>query len=718
MKYYQSWQAGRYDFANTNEYPLFPAEVPGNVQYDYARHLGLDLGSLMYSTNTDKLLETEKWYWQYQTRLQFTPTDKTFLVFEGIDYAFDILLNSSKIYSGEGMYAKVELDVTNVAKAGDLLQVIIHPHPARQISDNEPYRSAADRSCKPPVTYGWDWNPRLINSGLWRNAYIESRGDDYIYECEPFYTLSDDLSSASVEFKTTCSAQVEYTVFDPDGNIVYNGHKPNCTINNIKLWWCNGHGEPNLYRYTAQTKTHKIEDYIGFKSFKLTQNPGTNNEPHVFPKGRYAARITPTLNGRNIFAKGSNWVNPELFFGCITVERLEEQIVAAKNANMNIFRIWGGAGILRDEFYELCDKHGIMVWQEFMLACNCYEDGENYLAVLEKEATAIIKALRKHPSIVLWCGGNELFNGWSGMDEQSHALRLLNSLCYQLDKNRPFLPTSPLSGMAHGGYTFIDPDTNKDCFYSHQHAHHTAYIEFGNPSISPVENLKKIIPENELFPIEPTESWVHHHGFYAWGNERWLCLPVIERYCGKAESLSDLVAQSQWLQSEGYKAIFEEARRQSPYCSMAINWCFQEPWITAANNSLLAYPSVKKPAYYAVKNSLRPILASAKIPKFDWTSGETFSAEVWLLNDTVEKTNVKITATLTLGGDVLATLCWNTGLCGGNKIGPALNAVLPDAEHLSELKLTLDCENSEYSSEYTLCYKNPAKATQIKQLNM
>lgn len=716
MRFEQKWLAGRYDPAGKESYPLFPAEVPGNLQYDYCKFIGLD--DLMFAQNSDRLIETEGWYWEYRTELEFETGEQVWFVAEGIDYIFDILLNGEMLHSQEGMYTRVELDLTGKAKRGDLLQVIVHPHPSRPVEPNEPFRSAADRSSKPPVTYGWDWNPRLIISGMWRPAYIETRKSGYIRNCEPIYELNDEHTVAKVMFATECDEAVNYTVWAPNGEVVYQGGEPSFTLENVQLWWCNGQGEPNLYRWCAESSSDRREGHIGFRTFRLVQNEGTNGEPASFPKGRYASRITPELNGRRIFAKGTNWVNPELFFGRITTELLEEQVVAAKDANMNIFRIWGGSGINKPEFYELCDKHGIMVWQEFMLACNCYEGGREYLEILEQEATSIITDLRRHPSVVLWCGGNELFNGWSGMDEQSHALRLLNALCLMLDPERPFLATSPMAGMAHGGYTFVDAETGLDCFALFQGSHYTAYTEFGNPSIAPVEQLKKIIPEDELFPVRRTDAWVHHHGFDAWGDTRWTCLEIIEKYFGEQASLEELVAKSQWLQCEGYKGIFEEARRQAPYCSMAINWCYQEPWICAANNSLLSYPTLKKPAYYAVGQSLRPVLASARIPKFDWRPGEVFTAQLWLLNDSPESAAATVTATLKLDGEVVATLDWNANTSAAeNKVGPSLNAVLPDATDLSELTLTLDAGEG-LSSEYRLCYKNPAKPNVVRQMNM
>ena len=114
------------------------------------------------------------------------------------------------------------------------------------------------------------------------------------------------------------------------------------------------------------------------------------------------------------------------FDSILTAEQYRELLVAARDANMNILRLWGGSGFKKKEFYEICDELGIMLWQEFVLACNNYVGTPAYLQILEQEATAVIRELRCHPSIVLWCGGNELFNDWS-------ALRLLNKLCYEND---------------------------------------------------------------------------------------------------------------------------------------------------------------------------------------------------------------------------------------------------------------------------------------------
>jgi beta-mannosidase len=135
----------------------------------------------------------------------------------------------------------------------------------------------------------------------------------------------------------------------------------------------------------------------------------------------------------------------------------------------------------KDSFFELCDQMGIMVWQEFPLACNDYPDDPSYLSVLRKEATSIVKRLHNHPCLVIWSGGNELFNSWSGMNDQSLALRWLNSICLGYSPEIPFIPTSPLMGVGHGHYIFYDKNKDEDVFQMMNRSHYTALTEYGMP---------------------------------------------------------------------------------------------------------------------------------------------------------------------------------------------------------------------------------------------
>ena len=712
MRFHQLWQARALHDGSTGEW--FPAQVPGNVQRDYGAYMGW--GDINVGENVTQFRQTEGYTWEYSAVLDFTLADgeSPFLVLEGVDYAFDIFIGEQLCLEHEGMFTRVEVPLT-AQNAGQTLTVRIHPHPIRESAEHED-RQQADQCVKPPVCYEWDWHPRMLVSGIWQDAYVETRYTDYIARCEAFYTLTDDLSRADLWFETDCAAPVTLTLYDPDGVKIGTGSR--FTIANPRLWWCNGQGEQALYSYAARTAHHEVTGTIGIRRVRLIMNEGGWVEPVAFPKGRSVAPIQIELNNRRVFAKGSNWVNPDIFNGVVDKTRYEALLTLARDAHMNILRCWGGSGVYKKAFYDLCDRLGLMVWAEFPLSCNNYVGTPHYLRVLEQEAVAIIHMLRSHASLVLYCGGNELFNNWSLMTDQSLALRLLNKLCYEHDRNTPFIMTSPIFGMGHGGYTFYDPDARMDVFQLFQRSQCTAYTEFGVPGVSAVEDIQTIIPKDEQFPIRNMGSWRLHHAFGAWGASRWLCMDVLTMYAQEPlDSLEKVISLSNWLQVEGYKAIFEEARRQAPYCSMAINWCYCEPWITAAGNSLITYPVKPKSAYYAVQSALRPVLASARIPRFDFKAGERFTAELWLLNDSPEAAQAEVAVSIELGGVTTPLLTWNSGEvpANENRLGPTVNWILPDVD---AAEMTLRLEAGEYSSAYRLCYRKSEAIQASRQMNV
>ena len=700
MIFKQSWE-GRNCTKEKDVY--FPAQVPGNIQYDYGVFKGF--GDVNCGTNCEKFRAVEDDCWEYRARLSYEKKEgeRVFFVSGGIDYRYDISLNGETLYSYEGMYRPAVLDLTDKLNGKeDILTVFIYPHPKRTGAPIGT-RDEADHSCKPPVCYGWDWNPRLLISGMWQDAYIETRDASYIDACEVRTGLNEDLTCGTVHFSYVCEMPCRVALFDAEGQEIYRGSDTDITVENPNLWWCNGQGTPYLYRWEISNGKETRSGRVGFRRVRLVRNEGAKG-PREFPKSRYEAPITLELNGRRIFAKGSNWVNPELFWGRITKDRYRELLTLARDCNMNILRMWGGAGAAKKSFYDLCDEYGILIWQEFMLACNDYPDEEHYLSVLKREANTLIHQLRSHPALAIWCGGNELFNSWSGMDEQSLPLRLLNFLCYQFDRDTPFLYTSPLYGMGHGGYRFYSDKQDGEIFHQFQRAHNTAYTEFGTPALADMETLTAIIPEEELEPVAPSASWILHHGFRAWGEEDWCCLDVLERYFGKQTDLRETVELSQWLQCAGYQSAFEEARRQWPYCSMALNWCFNEPWMTAAGNNLIAYPAKTRPAYDAVRDALRPALFSARIPKFSWSAGETFEAELWLLNDGAETVNAVTRAVLQIGEWKTDLLEWRAVAdIRRNTQGPTVRCVLPNME-ADRLTLTLESEDG-MTGTYCLHYR-------------
>jgi beta-mannosidase len=236
----------------------------------------------------------------------------------------------------------------------------------------------------------------------------------------------------------------------------------------------------------------------------------------------------------------------------------------------------------------------------------------------------------------------------------------------------------------------------------------TAYTEFGVPGISNIDVLKSFIPNQELFPPREGTTWSTHHGFGAWRKSSWTEMETFRKYFGEPQSLEELVKYSQLLQCEGLKFIYEEARRQKPYSSMALNWCFQEPWPTAANNSLINWPNEIKPAYYHVANACRPVLASVRLPKFVWQENEDFALDLFLLNDSYDRTEkVKITVVLQYDDREMELLTWN---CPGaepfrNAQGPTLHFRMPPMKsNLFTVRVKVD-KHPEYESVYKLLYK-------------
>ena len=467
------------------------------------------------------------------------------------------------------------------------------------------------------------------------------------------------------------------------------------------------HGEQALYTLEVELEGGDLHrSRVGFRRVRLVMAEGAWSQPAGFPKTRSNPPVTVELNGRVLFAKGSNWVNPDVFPARVTAEILRPLLGLAKGANFNLLRCWGGAIVNPEPFFEQCDELGLLVWQEFPLACNLYPDDPAYLKILDQESRSIIGRLRQHPCVGIWCAGNELFHFWSGMTDQSLPIRLLNRNCYDLDPGTPFLATAPLEGMAHGDYRFRN-GRGQEAFEIFQKSRNTAYSEFGCGMISPADYVRTFIPEAELWPPRPGTSWETHHGFNAWEEDlsTWLIPATIEHYFGPSPELEAMAARGSWLQCAGYQAIFEEARRQKPGCSMALNWCFNEPWPVAAGNSLVNWPARPKPAYHAARLACRPVLASARFSKFQWQPGETFSAEIWMLNDAPrELPPGEVQVTLKSGGASTVLLSWKfPGIAAGrNLAGPGAHAVLPSAGS-GEFELVLQVlDREEWSTSYRL----------------
>jgi len=692
--YNLNWKLTWRENETAPDHDWISAAVPGAVQRDRGTAFGLP------DPHTDPAAYAwmEDVWWIYRTELPAltAPAGETVrFIAEGIDYAFSIHRNGECIHQQEGMFTPVDLDLGTQTAAGETIEIRIRPVPKLNGAEG---RAQARKSCKPAMSYGWDWHPRLVPSGIWRPCGLTTRSADVLRSLE---ILQPD-SSRVWKIRLHGNGTMRCKLSDPDGKTVIEKSvalPAELDIENPALWWPAGHGEQPLYTLTIGTETRKV----GFRTVKLVMNDGAWNEPKLFPKSRSAAPATFEINGRRIFAKGTNWITPRLFAGEITKEVFSELINLAVQAHFNCLRIWGGGIVNPPEFYDLCDEAGLLVIQEFPLACNDYPDDADYLTVLDQESRSIILRLRHHASLAAWSGGNELFNDWSGMTDQHHALRLLNRNGFDLDRHRPFLPTLPVEGMAHGPYTYFDKERRMEVTELIQGATNTAYTEFGQPGPAPVQCLEQMIPAGERFPPRPGTAWERHHGLRAFYPESWLSLNILDHLFGESSDLETLVRRGQRVQSFGYQMIYEEGRRQWPMCSMVLNWCFNEIWPCAANNSLLAWPAVPKPAYHAVAASCRPALISAKLGTFCWEPGQPFRTRLWLLNDSPNPVP---------SGTARAVLSWNSETVDlgewhypeagpqTNLEGPELETVLP--EHWQGDLFLLEIEAGALSHAYKL----------------
>ena len=706
---------------------MFPAAVPGAVQLDWANAHGLPE---YWSGENFKQYEClEDKYWVYQTRLKVPCGVRERVLFYcgGIDYRYKISIDGAVVLSQEGMFTPVTLDITPWANGEHLMEILIYPPP---MADASRSRTQARESVKPAVSYGWDWHPRLIPLGIWEDTYIEMLPQNYMEAFDLSYELDETLTSASIHLELSVkeAAKVELSLSEASGSIVYHeswecekgkGIK-SIHFHNPKLWWPVGFGEQKLYTLKAEIKSETdtkqtIQKQIGFRKSRLVMNEGEWNNPPGFPKTRSRPPITLEINGVRLFAKGSNWVNPEIFPGIITHKTYHDLLTLVKDANFNLLRVWGGGIVNKESFYELCDQFGIMVWQEFPLACNEYPDNKPYIEVLDRESQSIIKRLRNHPSVVMWCGGNELFNGWSRMTDQSHALRLLNKNCYELDPYTPFIPTSPLYGMAHGHYNNVDTESGRGEYEFIERiirSDYTAYTEFGCPGPAAKETIKRFMSEEEYQNCAAGTVWESHHAFGSWSTEdSWLRISEAEYYFGGHSGTDDLLEKCEIIQAINYKSMFEEMRKQWPRCSMALNWCLNEAWPAAANNSVISWPAIPKKAYYAVKEALRPQMLSLRVDRHRWRSGEEFTAEIWVLNEKPEVLpGTEIRVYLEISGQREFLLLWTfeNVMSQTNLRGPGLRKVLPETSD-PFFFLILEAPNDEkLNSRYQYIIKNDA----------
>lgn len=648
-----------------------------------------------YDRNEEKCAWIEDREWWYRTTFDdpetpLSPDERLRLVFHGLDTFATVYLNGEEIGDHSNMFREAVFDVTDRLHTGEAntLALCFHRPLDRAVDGpSEVWGRNPERvgMRKAQFGYGWDWGPRLPTVGIWRPVELRRERRAAISSVH-FYTLEirRDRNRALVATKVEADCFAEagplsarVRLSSPDGKTVeregvLGGDQTEKTIyleiEDPHLWWTHDLGEPTLYDLKVALLDGEDEldirhRRVGIRTVELDQSPDPE-EP-----GTYFFRFV--LNGVPIFARGADWIPAHSFVGAMEKERYEKLLRAAKDANMNMLRVWGGGIYEHDAFYDLCDRLGILVWQDFMFACAPYpEEPPEFVAEVEAEARYQVRRLRSHPSLALWCGNNE--NQW--IHDQIHwddpYNRVPGSFYYDevlprvvadLDGRTPYWPGSPYGGndhasmesgnrhnwdVWHGGSPrrFGEKprrETTPEMVSYLRYAEDTGRFisEFGMHASPVLETLRRNIPEGQLYHHSP--SMDHHNKDEPKNKGDNLMLTVT----GLPESLQEYVDYSQISQAEGLKFALEHFRRRKPHCSGTLIWQLNDCW-PVLSWSILDYYGFGKAGYYYARRAYAPVLASFKV--------QQDAAELWITNDTLYDATGDMTAALkTFGGQTI-----------------------------------------------------------------
>lgn len=672
------------------------ATVPGVVHTDLMKN-GV-IGEPFASTAEPTLQWIEHKEWHYQTNFaledSFFDNEVQQLVFKGLDTYAEVFLNDSLVLRSDNMFLEWRVDVKNIAKAGDNhLLIKFLPAYEEGLKDAKKYavKFPADNdkgevktsvfTRKAPYHFGWDWGPRYVTCGVWRPVSIESWGHARIDNVQ-FVQKSQSAEVAEFDANITLQSataeeEVALIVCDSVGNI-YANQTVNLTvgenrfttpfsIKNPKLWWPRGTGEANLYPthviVANRCYDKKYDSYsanIGIRTIKLIQTPDSVGEGVSF----YFE-----VNGEPVFAKGANYIPQDVFLPRVSKEKYEAFIDVCTQSNYNMIRIWGGGIYEEDYFYDLCDRNGLMVWQDFIFGCSLYPWDSTFLKNVEKEAVYNVRRLRNHPSIAIWCGNNEITELWhhwgyqkaygwnqatqdsvyAGMQKLFYGL--LPDVLAKEDTSRFYHPSSPLYGRGNpksqieGDVHYWGVFHDEEPFSTYKDKPGRFSNEYGFMSLACYDTYREYFTDEELYLYSP--AMVIHQknpkGYRVMEEYMVRDLPLLK------DNLRTYIYLTQLLQAEGIKIAMEGHRQKRPFTMGSLYWQVNDCWPVASWSSMDSEMRFKALQYYA-RNSFAPTALSFEA--IDSTS----QVKLWGVTDELEtKTgNVKLSL-IDFDGKVLWT---------------------------------------------------------------
>ena len=563
------------------------------------------------------------------------------LEFEGIDTYAEVKLNGEDLFFANNQFRTWKHDVIGLLKKRDNhLEVHFPRYDSTQLALYEQHKPQLPEkyavSRKAPYQHGWDWAPKYKNVGIWKPVQLvgwnEARLEDaYVVTQAADADRAELMLHLDVENETDGTFEVGVstgsTTLASRSLSLSKGRQHTVlpiTIGNPQLWWPNEMGEQPLYDFEVVLKkcdrvldTKKFK--TGIRTFEMVDEPDSIGRAFYFK-----------VNGVPMYAKGANYVPEEMIETWINADNTQQLLRMAKDAHFNMLRVWGGGIYPSDDFFNICDSLGILVWQDFMYAGTMYPYDEAFLENARIEAEEQIRRLASHPSLALWCGGNEISEGyynwgwqkslnWSEEDDKAikagyDALfeSLLPQVVEKFDGTRPYWPSSPSKGwgrpesLTEGDVHYWGVWWGEQPYEMYREKVGRFNSEYGYQSYPDYSTLLKIAQGEEL---NKDAEVVAAHQKHARGTQ--LIDDFIKRYYPDVQpkDFEEYVHLSQLSQAYGMEIAIEAHRTAKPYNMGTLYWQLNDAWPVTSWSSIDYYGNPKV-FYERLKTLYAPVLLS------------------------------------------------------------------------------------------------------------
>ncbi len=612
-----------------------PAAVPGCVHRDLRRHRLIP--DPFRGTNELDLQWIEKRAWEYRARFTVAPAlraeEAVELVADGLDTVATVTLNGREVARTENMFTGYRWEVTRLLRPGrneltvcfgsalEYIRTRRTGHRPRDINDPV---GGCTRIRKQQCQFGWDWGPRLVTAGIWRDLRLEGWTGNRL---ESVRVTQDHRADGSVvldlapELARPDPGVVLRGTVSLDGRVVAPIENQKAKIKNAQLWWPRGQGAQPLYEVAVEAAGANGAVFgrwrrrLGLRTIVLDRHADQWGESFQF-----------VVNGRPVFAKGANWIPAHSFVAGLTRADYARDLRSAAEAHLNMVRVWGGGIYESEDFYDLCDELGLLVWQDFMFACTLYPADAEFLTSVRAEAAHQVRRLRHRACLALWCGNNEVFACNPGdLPPGSPALADYEALFHQalpgvtaaVDGVTPYWPSSPWRGELDAGHALGERrgDTH---FWDVWHARkpvkdYERYAfrfasEFGMQSFASAETQAEFCPPGDANVFGPTMT---NHQKNRYGNQ--IILDYVSRQYRFPKDQDALLFLSQLNQADCMQVGVEHYRRNMPRCMGALYWQLNDCWPVASWSSL-EFDGRWKALHHVARRFFAPVIAVAHVP--------------------------------------------------------------------------------------------------------